>query len=135
MDEAVIKYYRRMLRGTFAHTGSLPNPSIFLDSIGEHIRICGQITSNYLHLYINIADSRVERSNICVLCARIPLANVAIDILCVLMTGKDLDVLEALTEECFLPVLGGGSTELCKRAKGLLELLHRGIMRYRAEKN
>jgi hypothetical protein len=41
MDEQVIKYYRRLLKTGFDHVGSLENPSIFLDSVGEKIRVCG----------------------------------------------------------------------------------------------
>jgi NifU-like protein involved in Fe-S cluster formation len=130
MDEAVIKYYRRMLRGNFEHTGSLPSPSIFLDSVGERIRVCGQIANNYLHLYLNVAGGRM--AEVRYLCTCDPTANVAIEILCWLIKGATLDEALALTEESFHPLLGGASAELDRRAINLLELLRRGILRYQA---
>jgi len=129
MDEAVVKYYRRLLRGSFEYIGSLEHPSIFLDSIGEKIRICGQIGSNYLHLYIGVAGGVI--GEVRYKCTCDPTANVAVEILCALLKGKTLEEAKGITEESFLQILGGPSADLGKRAKGLLELLARGISRYR----
>jgi NifU-like protein involved in Fe-S cluster formation len=129
MDEAVIKYYRRMLRGSFEHTGSLDSPTIFLDSIGENIRVCGAIASNYLHLYINVTNGTIDEVKY--LCTCDPTANVAVEILCTLLRGRTLEEAKAITEDSFFPILGGPSTELSKRAKSLLELVNRGILRHR----
>jgi hypothetical protein len=79
MDEAVIKYYRRMLRVGFEHVGPLDNPTIFLDSIGENIRVCGQIASIYLHLYIKVTHDTID--DVRYLCTCDPVANVAVEIL------------------------------------------------------
>ena len=131
MDEAVVKYYRRMMRGQFEHVGSLENPAIFLDSLGEDIGICGAIEGSYLHLYIEVADDTIKDFKY--LCTCDPVANVAVDILCILVKGKSLDEAQAITEDSFLEILGGPSAELAKRANGLLELLRRGIIRYQEQ--
>ena len=129
MDEPVIRYYRRLLKSGFESIGSLDCPSIYLDSIGEKVRICGGIGNNYLHLYIAVvADEIVDIKYKC-MCD--PTANVAVEILCKLLPGKTLEQAKGLSEESFLEVLGGPSPELSKRARGLLELLARGIARYR----
>jgi hypothetical protein len=60
MDELVIKYYRKLLRAGFEHAGSLEKPSIFLDSVGEKIYICGNIGRDYMHIYINISEDTID---------------------------------------------------------------------------
>jgi NifU-like protein involved in Fe-S cluster formation len=128
VDEAVTKYYRRLLRSDFEHAGELENPSIFLDSVGEKVQICSQAGNNYIHLYINIRDGRVD--NVKYLCTCDPTANVAVEILCILIKGKSIDTLKTILEEDFFQVLGCRSDELAKKARGLLELLHTGLARY-----
>lgn len=130
MDEVVIKHYRRLLRGGFEHAGSLENPSVFLDSVGERIRVCGGI-SNYLHMYINIRDGVID--DIKYLCICDPTANVAVEILCGLIKGKNLEAAEALTEESFSEALGSWGEEYVKKSGGLIELLKRGLTKYREQ--
>jgi NifU-like protein involved in Fe-S cluster formation len=129
MDEAVIKYYRKLLRSDFEHCGSLENPTIFLDSVGEKIQICSQAGNNYIHLYVNIHHNVIE--DIKYLCTCEPVANVAVEILCILAKGKKPATVECFSEEDFYQVLGCCSEELGKKARGLLELLRTGIKRYR----
>ncbi len=131
MDEPVVKFYRRMLRTGFEHTGSLDNPSIFLDTVGENIYICGPSGNYYLHLYIGVINGVIEEVKY--LCTCDPTANVAVEILCTLIKGSALESAQAMTEESFTRVLGGPSADLIKRAKGLLELLNRGIRRYQRQ--
>jgi NifU-like protein involved in Fe-S cluster formation len=133
MDEPVIKYYRKMLRGGFEYVGSLDSPSIFIDSIGENIRICGQIANNYLHLYISVTNGIIDEVKY--MCTCDPTANVAVEILCTLLHGNTLEKAKAITEESFISALGGPSADLAKRAQGLLELLGRGILRYQQSGN
>jgi hypothetical protein len=59
VDEAVIKYYRMLLREGFEHAGSLENPSVFLDSVGEKVRVC-QGPGDYLHMFINVNNNTIE---------------------------------------------------------------------------
>lgn len=131
MDEAVIKYYRKLLRYGFEHTGSIENPTIFLDSIGENIPICAQVAMSYMHLYINIRDGTIE--DIKYLCMCDPTANVVAEILCTLVKGKTLAEVEAITEDSFARVLGSRGEEFLKKARGIIELINRGLTRYQPQ--
>jgi NifU-like protein involved in Fe-S cluster formation len=130
MDELVVKYYRRMCKTGFEHTGSLENPSIFLDTVGERIRICSHVGHAYIHIYINIRDGIID--DIKYLCTCDPTANVVVEILCSLVKGKTIKKAEALTEESFSRALGSRGEEFLKKSRGIIELLHRGINRYKA---
>jgi NifU-like protein involved in Fe-S cluster formation len=131
MDEAVIKYYRTLLKTGFENAGSLDNPSIFLDSVGESIVYCGGALGDYVHLFINVENGTVN--TIKYLCVCDPTANVAVEILCNLLKGKTLEEAAAVTEELFLQAVGSRSEDLRKKATGLLELLNRGISRYQTK--
>ncbi len=129
MDELVVKYYRHMCRKGFEHTGELENPSIFLDTVGERIRICSHVGHAYIHVYINVRAGIID--DIRYLCTCDPTANVVVEILCSLVKGKSIPGAEALTEEDFVRVLGGGGEEFRKKARGIIELLYRGLTRYK----
>jgi NifU-like protein involved in Fe-S cluster formation len=126
MDQAVIQYYRRLLKTGFEHAGSLENPSIFLDTVSEKIPICGSIT-DYLHLYINVKKGKIE--TIKYLCTCDPTTNVAVEILCILIQGKTAEEIKTITEDSFFKVIESRSEEISKKAKGLMELLTRGLDR------
>jgi NifU-like protein involved in Fe-S cluster formation len=128
MDELVIKYYRKLLRTGFTHAGSLPNPDIFLDSVGEKIAVCGQSAQNYMHIFIKLAGRQIE--DIKYLCNCDPTANVVVEILCTLVKGKSLAEVETLTKEAFASALGSSGEEFLKKSAGIIELLHRGTSRY-----
>ncbi|MGD1119833.1 MAG: iron-sulfur cluster assembly scaffold protein [Dehalococcoidales bacterium] len=130
MDELVIKYYRRLCQKGFEHTGELENPSIFLDTVGEKIRICSHVSHAYMHIYINVKNGIIDE--IKYLCTCDPTANVVVEILCALLKGKTLQEAEALTEESFSRALGSSGEEFLKKSRGMIELLHRGIARYKA---
>ncbi len=132
MDELVVKYYRKLCREGFHHTGEIKNPSIFLDTVGEKIRICSHVSHAYMHIYINIRDGVIE--DIKYLCTCDPTANVVVEILCSLVIGKTVQEVEALTEESFSRALGSTGDEFLKRVRGMIELLHRGFTRYQAGK-
>jgi NifU-like protein involved in Fe-S cluster formation len=127
MDEAVIKYYRKLLRTRFEYSGTLENPSIFLDSVGEKVLICGS-TGDFMQLYVNVTNNRID--DIKYMCQCDPTANVAVEILCALLKGKTLEETAGLKEDAFFKFLGSNGEELAKKAKGLLELLNKGIARY-----
>jgi NifU-like protein involved in Fe-S cluster formation len=133
MDELVVKNYRRLCKIGFENTGELENPSIFLDTVGEKIRICSHVSHAYLHIYINVRDNIVSEAKY--LCTCDPAANVAVEILCKLVKGKTLEELDALNEESFIEALGGGGDEFRKKAAGLVELLRRGVEKYRASQS
>jgi NifU-like protein involved in Fe-S cluster formation len=130
MDEAVIKYYRRLLRTGFEHAGSFENVSIFLDSVSEKIVHCGNI-GNYMQLYINVVSNIID--DIKYICSCDPAANVTVEILCTLVKGKTLEEAAAVTEQAIFRFLGSENEELQKRAEGLLELLNKGISRYKTQ--
>ena len=132
MDELVVKYYRRLCKDGFEHTGSLENPSIFLDTVGEKIRICSHVSHAYIHVYINVRDNTIN--DIKYLCTCDPTANVVVEILCSLIKGKTIKEAEALTEESFSRALGSCGEDFLKKARGIIELLHRGIARYKASR-
>jgi NifU-like protein involved in Fe-S cluster formation len=128
MDEAVIKYYRGLLKNGFTYAGSCENPSIFLDSVGENLPICDQAGRDYLHMYINISNGRIDKVQY--LCTCDPTANVVIEILCSLITGKTVEEAKLITEESFCRILGSNNPDLLKKVRGAIELLHRGLARY-----
>jgi len=130
MDEVVVKYYRKLCREGFKHTGELENPSIFLDTIGEKFRICAHISHAYINLYIIVRNETI--SAIKYLCTCDPSANVAVEVMCELIEGKTISEVEAVTETDFIQALGTNGEEYLKKSRGLLELLHRGIARYRS---
>jgi NifU-like protein involved in Fe-S cluster formation len=73
MDEAVIKYYRKLLRTRFEYAGTIENASIFLDSVGEKVLICGS-TGDFMQLYINVVKNRIDDMKY--MCQCDPTANV-----------------------------------------------------------
>lgn len=130
MDEAVIQYYRKLLKTGFENAGSFENASIFLEAAGEEMINCGN-TGNFMELYINVAGDSI--SDIKYLCSCEPAANVAVEILCALVKGKTLNEACAVTEHLFYPILGSDNEEFREKVQGLLELLNEGIMRYKAQ--
>jgi NifU-like protein involved in Fe-S cluster formation len=129
MDEQVIKYYRQLCKTGFKYSGSLENPSIFLDTVGEKIRICSHVTNAYLHIYINVRDEIID--DIKYLCTCDPTANVAVEVFCNLIKGKNIREVESLTVDDFSRMLGSNGDEFIKKAAGLIELLHRGLERFK----
>ena len=128
LDEGVIKYYRKLLKTGFENAGSFDNPSVFLDSAGEG-RVCG--AHEYVHIFINVSNGRID--GIKYLCTCDPTANVAVEVLDNLLNGKRLEEAEVMTEDLFFQAVGSRSEELREKAKGLLELLNRGLTRYQSE--
>ena len=126
MNEAVIKYYRVLLKEDFPNSGALENPSVFVEAVGEHMIDCGN-TGNYMQLYLQVVDRRI--ADIKYLCSCEPVANVAVEVLCTLVKGKTLDEIAGLTEEHFYQFLGSRDEDLRKKIRGLLELLNEGIAR------
>lgn len=127
MNEAVIKFYRRLLMEDFPNAGELDHPSVFVEAVGQKMIDCGN-TGNYMQLYFQVVDHRI--ADIKYLCSCEPTANVAVEILCTLVKGKTLDEVADLTEEPFYQFLGTQDEELRKKVRGVLELLNEGIAHY-----
>jgi NifU-like protein involved in Fe-S cluster formation len=130
VEEAVIKYYRRLLKTDFENSGSFENASIFVEAVGEKMIHCGN-TGNYMQLYLNIVDDRID--DIKYLCSCEPTANVAVEVLCDLMKGKNLDEAAAVSEHSFYQCIGCEGEELRLKVKGLLEMMNEGIAGYKAQ--
>ena len=127
MDEAVIKYYRKLLKTGFKYSGTIENASIFLDTTTEKLLICGS-TGDFMQLYVNVVNNKID--NIKYMCVCDPTANVAVEIMCDLAMGKTLNEVAVVNEEAFYRLLGSNGEELQKKVKGLLELLKKGVQRY-----
>jgi NifU-like protein involved in Fe-S cluster formation len=130
MDEQVVKYYRRLCKTGFEHTGSLENPSVFLDTVGEKIRICSHVSHAYMNIYINVKNGIID--DIKYLCTCDPTANVVVELLCNLIKGKSLQEAKILKVEDFSRALGSRGEEFLKKSAGIIELLNRGLARYQS---
>ncbi len=129
MDQAVIKYYRRLLRTGFENAGTIENPSILLDPVSEgNRRICGR-PADYLKVYLNIRDGAIEAIKYLCLCD--PTVNVAVEAMCNLLKGKTIDEASSIKEDAILASIGSDADELRTKANALLEVLNAGLARYR----
>jgi NifU-like protein involved in Fe-S cluster formation len=133
MDQVVVTAYRRLCREGFKHTGEIKNPSIFLDTVGEKIRICSSVAHAYMHIYIMVRNDVIDE--IKYLCTCDPTANVVVEVLCSLLQGKTIAEAEALQEKDFSDAFGSTGEEFLKKSRGIIELLHRGIARYKTGNN
>ena len=129
MDETVIKHYRKLLKTGFENAGSFDNPSIFLESIGDG-RVCGH-AGDYMRIFINVTDGKVDDMKY--LCTCDPPTNVAVEMLCTLAKGKELDEARAITEDSLLHKIGSTSEELRKKTKGLLDIFDKGLAQYQMQ--
>jgi len=121
MDDAVAKNYRRLMKIRFVHFGSLVRPSIFLDSTGEMIYLCG--TGNeFMQVYLNVTENQITDIKYSCFCT--PAVNVAVEILCEQLKGKDLDEVSHLSEQTLCNYLGTEDSDFRKKSRGLLELLN-----------
>ena len=124
MDQAVVQYYRRLLKEEFPNAGALDHPSVFVEAVGERLIDCGN-TGNYMELYLRVVDGRIV--DVKYRCACEPVANVAVEILCNLVKGRTLDEALGITEEPFYQLLGSRDERLGRKVRGLLQLLNEGI--------
>jgi len=129
MDEAVIKYYRKLLRTGFEHAGSFDNPSVFLESGAVGKSCWGGGAGEYMHIFINVTNGRID--DIRYLCLCDPTANVTVEALCALAKGKRVDETQTITEDSILQAIGTESEDVRKKARRLLESLNNGLTRFR----
>ncbi len=120
MDEIIIKFYRRLLQEEFPNSGEIQHPSIFIEAVGEKLINCGN-TGNYMQLYIQVNNSQI--TEIKYLCSCEPVANVAVEILCTLITGKSIEAAKKITEEHFIQLLGSADEKFLRKVRGVLQLL------------
>lgn len=124
MNEAVIKYYRMLLKQDFPNSGELERPSVFVEAVGEKLINCGN-TGNYMQLYFQVMEDRIV--DIKYLCACEPAANVAVEVMCDLVRGMTLQDAADLGEEAFYQMVGTSDESLGKKVRGILELLKEGL--------
>ena len=72
-------------------------------------------------------SGELENASIKYLCSCEPTANVVVEILCDLVKGRTFEETANLTEETFYQLIGICNEEICKKVRGLLELLYAGI--------
>ena len=84
-----------------------------------------------MRIFVSVSNGRID--DIKYLCRCDPTANVAVEILCILLKGKRLEEAEAITEDSFFQSVGSRSENLREKAKGLLELLNRELTGYRTK--
>jgi NifU-like protein involved in Fe-S cluster formation len=130
VDQAIIKYYRQLLRTDFEHAGGMENPTVFIEAIGEKMVHCGN-SGNYMELYLKIEDQII--SSIKYQCSCEPAANVAVEVLCSLAKGKSLEEALAISEEAFFECISSNAEELRLKVSGLLEMLREAISRYKSQ--
>ena len=131
MDEIITRYYRQIVRMGFENCGKLETPSIFMDSSMEKLHPCNATINGYMHLYINIRDNIIE--NVKYLCLCEPTSNVAVELLCIMIKGKTIEEVEAITETSFIQMTGSKNEEFLKKAKGILDLFSKGLTRYKTD--
>ncbi len=131
MDEAVIRYYKGLLKTGFENSGSFDNPSIFLEDDQTKFVLCGR-TGDSLHIYINIRDDMID--NIKYLCTCGPTVNVVMEILCILVKGKSLNEAKNLTEEAFSQMVNSRDDEFLKKTRIAIVLLKEGIREFERER-
>jgi NifU-like protein involved in Fe-S cluster formation len=128
MDPAVIKYYRKLLRGGFEHAGTLEDPSIFLDPVAEgERRICGR-PADYMKIYINIREKVIKEVRYLCLCD--PTANVAVEVLSDLLQNLSIDEVYKIRAESILQEVGSDGEDLRIKSTALVELIQKGLTRY-----
>jgi NifU-like protein involved in Fe-S cluster formation len=130
MDEAIIKFYRRLLKEDFPNAGELKAPAIFVEAVGEKLINCGN-TGNFMQLYLLITDECITEFKY--LCACEPIANVAVEVLCDLVRGMPIEEAAGIIPEQILAVLGTHDEALSRKVCGLLEMLNEGIAIYRGQ--
>jgi NifU-like protein involved in Fe-S cluster formation len=128
MDEMVASRYRGLMQAGFPHSGSLENPTMFIDTKAEGVSICGHAGQDYMNIYIRVAGGVLEKVKY--LCSCDPTANVVVETLCDLAEGRTLAEAKALTKEQFYQAIGTDAGSVTRKVWGAVELLNRVINRH-----
>ncbi len=129
MTEALAVYFHKLMDTGFPYIGTLENPSISLENLGQISPVCGN-SDDYTALYVSVRSNMID--DIKYVCLNDPTTNVALDMLCVLMKGKTLDEAADLTDDAFCQLLGSEDELLRQKASVLLTALNSKILEYRA---
>lgn len=128
MHEAIMAYYRKLIKTGFEHVGKIENASIFLRTFGEVSPVCGN-TDDFLYLYIQVDNNRISDIKYQSICD--PPSNVAIEVFCTLVKGKTLDEVSLIKADAFAQFLGCKDELMHEKAEFLLEFVNEGIQRYK----
>jgi NifU-like protein involved in Fe-S cluster formation len=130
MDEVLAARYRQLVDGGFPNAGSIDNPTMFIDSKAEGVSICGNAGTDYMNIYLKVTSGVIQ--DIKYLCSCDPAANVVVETLCDLATGKTLSEAKALTKDQFYRAIGTDAGSVTRKVWGAIELLNRVINRFEA---
>ncbi len=131
MDEITIAYYRKLIQNGFKYSGMIEKPSISIENFGEVSPVCGN-PDDYMRLFVDVKCDEIN--DIKYVCISDPATNVALEILCTLLKGKNLNKVNDLNENTFAEFIGSEDKGLKKKAKELLVLLNDGVAKYKAQK-
>ena len=128
MDEKVIQFYRKITREGYQYSGTIDNPSIFLDSSGEKIPLCSKSVDSYVNIYIKIEDDIVD--DVKYRHVGRPMSNVVAEIFCAILNGRTVEDAFNLTAQDFSDYLGTDDEEYIEAANSMIKLLHIGLDRF-----
>ncbi len=127
MDEAIIRYYKKLLKKGFTYAGSFENPTIYLTYDNSKGILCGNAGDN-LHLYVKINKGIIEKMRYLCICD--PTTNVVIEALCVLAENKSLTEVQNLTQEAFSQLIESRGEEFLKKTRIVIEFLRPEIIKF-----
>lgn len=130
MDEKVAERYRQLVQTGFEYAGSIHQPTLVIDTRTEGISICAQAGKDYMNIFFKVDNGAF--ADVKYLCSCDPTANVIIETLCSLATGKTLQEARALTKEDFFRAIGSDGGGVRQKVWGTMELLNRVINRCEA---
>ena len=128
MDNKVIQFYRKITREGYQHSGTIENPSIFLDSSGEKIPLCSKSVDSYVNIYIKIKDDFIEEVKYRHVGR--PMSNVVAEIFCALLSGRTVAEAADLSGQDFSDHLGTDDEEYIEASNSMIKLLHIGLDRF-----
>jgi NifU-like protein involved in Fe-S cluster formation len=128
MDEAVRLKYRELVRTGFHYAEKIENPTIFLNTLEEGIRLCSASTNGFMNIFIEVKDAVVEKARY--MCSCDPTANVVVETMCGLIEGKTLEQVKAISGEDYYQAVGSSGEALVERVRSIIELINRGIDKY-----
>jgi NifU-like protein involved in Fe-S cluster formation len=131
MDAKVIQFYRKITREGYQFSGTINNPSIFLDSSGEKIPLCSKSVDSYINIYIKIKDDILEEVKYRHVGR--PMSNVVAEIFCALLNGITIEKAVGLTARDFSDYLGTDDEEYLEASNSMIILLHIGLDRFKSK--
>jgi len=126
MDEAIIRYYKKLLKTGFTYAGSFDDPSIYLTYDNSKGILCGNAGDN-LRLYVAINNGVIEKMRYLCICD--PTTNVVIEALCALAEHKSLTEVQNLTEEDFSQLIESRGEEFLKKTRIVMDFLRQEIIK------